>query len=381
VGSSGVEVAGDQERLQRARGHVELEGISKYYPGNPVLAVSELDMEIRSGEFYSLLGPSGSGKTTTLRLIAGFERPSAGRVLIAGSDVTRLPPFKRPVNTVFQNYALFPHMSVQRNVSYPLRMARISKPDIKRRVDEVLGRVAMEEYADRMPNQLSGGQRQRVALARALVGEPELVLLDEPLGALDLKLRQEMQLVLKHLQRQVGITFVYVTHDQGEALAMSDRIAILSMGRVHQIASPSEVYQKPATAFVASFVGKTNLIECIGAGGTRVAADGIEFTVERPPAGARCVVSIRPEALRLGESAARCVNRISGLVEETVYQGHEIELRARSGGVTLTARAPISARIASGQQLDIGWDPADAIVVEAEGPDDVAALEEAQEEP
>src|SRR5436309_2797410 len=224
-------------------------------------AVAGIDLDIRRGEFFTLLGPSGSGKTTCLRMIAGFERPDAGRIELGGDDVSRLPPAERDVNTVFQDYALFPHMSVGENVAYGLKVKKVAKADRELRVEEALAMVRLEGYGDRRPSQLSGGQRQRVALARALVNRPRVLLLDEPLGALDLKLRQQLQVELKRIQAEVGITFVYVTHDQDEALTMSDRIAVMDDGRVLQVGTPRDVYEEPGSRFVAGFVGVSNLLE------------------------------------------------------------------------------------------------------------------------
>ena len=228
--------------------------------GDEVLAVDGVDLEIADGEFFSMLGPSGSGKTTTLRMIAGFELPTEGRVWLHGVDVTNRPPFERDVNTVFQDYALFPHMNVGDNVAYGLTVRKVPKAERERRVAEALGMVRLTGYERRKPGQLSGGQRQRVALARALVNRPRVLLLDEPLGALDLKLREEMQLELKAIQREVGITFVYVTHDQEEALTMSDRLAVFNRGRIEQVGAPADVYERPRTPFVAGFVGTSNLL-------------------------------------------------------------------------------------------------------------------------
>ncbi|TML34088.1 MAG: spermidine/putrescine ABC transporter ATP-binding protein [Actinobacteria bacterium] len=250
------ERAGDAVRKAAA---VRLEGVRKSY--GDVVAVDGVDLEIRAGEFFTLLGPSGSGKTTTLRLIAGFERPDEGRIELGGADVGDRPPYARDVNTVFQDYALFPHMSIADNVAYGLRVRGIRKAERRGRVEDVLRRMRLEGLGGRKPSQLSGGQRQRVALARALVNRPEVLLLDEPLGALDLKLRQEMQLFLKSLQQDLGITFVYVTHDQDEALTMSDRLAVFNSGRIEQIGSPAKVYESPANAFVAGFVGVSNVVE------------------------------------------------------------------------------------------------------------------------
>src|SRR4051794_40158531 len=258
---------------------IGLAGLRKSF--GDVVAVDGLDLEIAAGEFFTMLGPSGSGKTTTLRLIAGFERPDEGRVELGGVDVSGRPPYQRDVNTVFQDYALFPHMSVADNVAYGLRVRKVAKAERAGRAAEALRMVRLDGYGDRRPTQLSGGQRQRVALARAIVNRPRVLLLDEPLGALDLKLREQMQVELKQIQERVGITFVYVTHDQDEALAMSDRIAVFNDGRVEQVAAPAELYERPATDFVAGFVGPSNTVEL----------DGRRFTV-------------RPEKVRLADPAA-----------------------------------------------------------------------------
>src|SRR6266498_1433676 len=225
-----------------------------------VKAVDDVSLQIRDGEFFSLLGPSGSGKTTSLRMIAGFDRPTSGKILLYGEDVSKLPPYLRDVNTVFQDYALFPHMTVGENVAYGLMIKRVAKAEREKRVDDMLDLVRLPGFASRKPSQLSGGQRQRVALARALINHPKVLLLDEPLGALDLKLRQQMQVELKAIQRRVGITFIFVTHDQEEALTMSDRIAVFNQGKVEQIGAPAEIYERPASPFVAGFVGTSNLI-------------------------------------------------------------------------------------------------------------------------
>ncbi|MBS1676548.1 MAG: ABC transporter ATP-binding protein [Actinobacteria bacterium] len=344
---------------------VRLEQVSKIYPGTKTPAVDNIDLVIQPGEFYSLLGPSGSGKTTTLRMIAGFERPTAGRVFLGETEITRRPPYKRPIHTVFQSYALFPHLNVRQNVGYPLRMAGVGKGEIKSRVQEFLERVAVADFADRMPHQLSGGQRQRVALARALIAEPQLVLLDEPLGALDLKLRQEMQVVLQHIQREVGITFVYVTHDQGEALAMSDHIAIMADGRVHQIGTPQDVYSRPATPFVARFVGSTNLLDCTGTGAGRASAGSIDLEVADVPDTPTYSLSVRPEAIRLGGDADGCDNRLEGVVEEAIYQGSDIQLRIRVGEHLVKARGDVGS-FGPGEKVAVGWNRADAVGIAPE---------------
>ncbi len=253
---------------------VRIRGLRKHY--GEVAAVDGIDLEIALGEFFTMLGPSGSGKTTTLRMIAGFERPDAGTIELAGRDVSSLPPFDRDVNTVFQDYALFPHMTVQQNVEYGLRVKRVPKGERRLKANAALAMVRLDEYGDRKPGQLSGGQRQRVALARAIVNTPRALLLDEPLGALDLKLRQELQIELKQIQQELGMTFIYVTHDQEEALTMSDRIAVFNQGRIEQVGTPAEMYEHPATQFVAGFIGTSNIL----------VRDGRTFTV-------------RPEKIRL----------------------------------------------------------------------------------
>jgi putative spermidine/putrescine transport system ATP-binding protein len=308
---------------------VRLEQVVKRF--GDVTAVAGVDLEVARGEFFSMLGPSGSGKTTCLRMIAGFERPSAGRVLLGGVDVTGRAPYERDVNTVFQDYALFPHMTVQENVEYGLRVKRVARQERQRRAGEALEMVRLADLGRRKPGELSGGQRQRVALARALVNRPRVLLLDEPLGALDLKLRQEMQIELKHIQQSVGITFLYVTHDQEEALTMSDRIAVFNDGRIEQVGTPAEVYERPRSPFVAGFVGTSNLftatvLEQRGAEtALRVGSDGLVLLPgETRPAGARVLVAVRPEKIRLQDAASepapgRC--HVRGTISEVVYLG------------------------------------------------------------
>ena len=288
---------------------VTLEHLVKRF--GEVEAVSGIDLEIRDGEFFSMLGPSGSGKTTTLRMIAGFELPSEGRILLHGQDVTGIPPFDRDVNTVFQDYALFPHMTVAQNVGYGLMVRKTPAPERERRTTEALRMVRLEGYEKRRPAQLSGGQRQRVALARALVNQPRVLLLDEPLGALDLKLREEMQIELKAIQAQVGITFIYVTHDQEEALVMSDRIAVFNHGLIEQVGTPADLYEHPATTFVAGFVGTSNLLTGEVAQAV-IGSDG-SFTV-------------RPEKIRLGDPSDATLGdeqSALGKVREVVYLGSD----------------------------------------------------------
>jgi putative spermidine/putrescine transport system ATP-binding protein len=286
---------------------VRLEQVRKRF--GDVVAVDGVDLDVREGEFFSMLGPSGSGKTTTLRMIAGFEAPNEGRILLGGQDVTGLAPYERDVNTVFQDYALFPHMTVQENVEYGLKVKRVSKAERRDRVADALAMVQLSAFGERRPGQLSGGQRQRVALARALVNRPKVLLLDEPLGALDLKLRQAMQIELKEIQQAVGLTFIYVTHDQEEALTMSDRLAVFDHGRVEQIGSPAEVYERPETGFVAGFVGTSNVLE--GDAAKAVAGDAHAFT-------------IRPEKIDLLEVSAPVGDgecSATGHVREVVYIG------------------------------------------------------------
>ena len=278
-------------------------------PGAPVVAVAGIDLEIADGEFFSMLGPSGSGKTTTLRMIAGFELPTRGRILLHGEDVSRKPPFERDVNTVFQDYALFPHMTVGENVAYGLVVRKVPRPERDGRVTEALRMVRLEGYAGRKPGQLSGGQRQCVALARALVNRPRVLLLDEPLGALDLKLREEMQVELKAIQQLVGITFIYVTHDQEEALTMSDRLAVFNRGKIEQVGTPADLYERPATAFVAGFVGTSNLLR--GAVAEKLLGTAGLFTV-------------RPEKIHMedpGFAVAADEVAADGTIQTVIYLG------------------------------------------------------------
>ena len=325
-----------------------MDGVSKSY--GHVVAVAGVDLTVQAGEFFTLLGPSGSGKTTLLRLIAGFERPDSGRIELAGHDVTSVPPHLRPTNTVFQDYALFPHMNVAENIGYGLRVKGVPKAEREERVERAVSMVRLTGLERRKPNQLSGGQRQRVALARAVVNEPEVLLLDEPLGALDLKLRQEMQLELKRIQKKVGITFVYVTHDQEEALTMSDRMAVMMNGKIEQLGPPVEVYERPATEFVAGFIGISNVLE----------RNGVRFVV-------------RPEKLRMlddGQEAARGMVVEQGTVEQVVYVGMSTRfiVRLDRGEQLVAVRqnmdAPGQALRYEGRRVRLAWVPGHTYVLD-----------------
>jgi spermidine/putrescine transport system ATP-binding protein len=333
-----------------------------------VRAVDGVSLEIHTGEFFSLLGPSGCGKTTTLRMIGGFELPTDGRILLRGRDVTDAPPDKRPVNMVFQNYALFPHLDVGDNVAFGLKRRSVAKPEIARRVGTALELVNLTGYDRRKPNQLSGGQQQRVALARALVNEPDVLLLDEPLGALDLKLRRRLQLELKRIQVEVGITFVYVTHDQEEALTMSDRIAVMHAGRVEQLGTPEELYERPTSRFVADFIGSTNLLR------GRIEPDGrMRLTTgelaavahDGLAAGTDVEVSVRPESIALAPTDS--AGAIAATVEQAAYLGTTISYQLRTaGGLALTVLAPkTGSRIPVGSDVGVTWPASEALVLGA----------------
>jgi spermidine/putrescine transport system ATP-binding protein len=321
---------------------VELRDVVKEFAdpgrsGEKVLAVNHVNLQIHDGEFFSMLGPSGCGKTTSLRMIAGFELPTAGDVYLRGKSMGRIPPFQRPVNTVFQNYALFPHMTIGQNVAFGLQMKKVTKSDIEPRVKEALEMVRLPGYENRKPKQLSGGQQQRVALARALINRPEVLLLDEPLGALDLKLRKEMQLELKTLQREVGITFIYVTHDQEEALTMSDRIAVMNKGRLLQVGNSVEIYEEPNSRFVADFIGETNFISgkviAVNDGQAEFEADGLKIIADAGPdvqPGLQATLAVRPERIRLTtEQPGDTPNVFSGEVYESIYIGTDTHYRVR----------------------------------------------------
>ena len=339
--------------MSQPQADVQLESVTKTF--GDVVAVDDLALEVAPGEFFTMLGPSGSGKTTTLRLIAGFELPDEGRVLLKGLDVTRQPPFARDVNTVFQDYALFPHLTVGENVAYGLKVKRVKRAERNRRAAEALQLVRLGGLEARKPSQLSGGQRQRVALARAIVNHPQVLLLDEPLGALDLKLRQEMQIELKRIQQEVGITFVYVTHDQEEALTMSDRLAVFNNGRIEQVGAPAEVYEHPETEFVAGFVGVSNVLE-------------------RPLDGQPGRFTVRPEKIRIleeSDTAEAGAHSETGRIRDVVYVGmvtrYAVELD--EGGVLMVIRQNLEttsseALEARGRRVRLAWRPEHTYAIE-----------------
>ena len=369
---------------------VRLVDLTKRF-GSDVLAVDHIDLEVLDGEFFSLLGPSGCGKTTTLRMIGGFEEPTSGRIELEGRDVTWLPPYRRNVNTVFQSYALFPHLTIFENVAFGLRRRRVADTEIRRRVGEMLELVELPGYERRRPNQLSGGQAQRVALARALINRPAVLLLDEPLGALDLKLRKQMQLELKRIQGEVGITFIYVTHDQEEAMTMSDRIAVMDRGRYEQLGAPEDLYERPRTRFVAGFLGVSNLlrgrVEGGAAGGTgadgrrtvRLASDAlVQVPADGFGPGLDVEVGVRPEKIRLlpahGDPSPGA-NTMRGRIRDTSYVGVSTQYRIDlPSGDTVSvyeqnvARSERGSHHQAGADVQLSWSPADTFVLAVPAP-------------
>ncbi len=349
---------------------LEARGLSKAFGGARV--VSDVSFRVEGGALLTLLGPSGSGKTTTLRMIAGFEDPDAGQILVADEDITERPAHRRNIGVVFQQYALFPHLTVSQNVAYPLEMRRYGRAEIRSRVGAALDLVRLQGYETRYPRQLSGGQQQRVALARAIVFEPPVLLMDEPLGALDKRLRETMQVEVRRLQQQLGITTVSVTHDQVEALVMSDLIAVMDGGVLHQLASPLEVYQRPATQFVADFIGESNLLvgalsEPAGGPLTFTTAKGLRIQTEGG-AGATHLI-VRPEHVRIGPEAERAANRYAAEVLEILYVGDLVKYRVvAETGDELWAKtlAPATGqRFGKGQRVTVGWEPGDSLTVSA----------------
>jgi spermidine/putrescine transport system ATP-binding protein len=344
---------------------VELVGVTKSF--GDFVAVDNVSFAVPKGSFFSLLGPSGCGKSTTLRMASGFEHPDSGALRIAGEDMAGVPPYRRPTNMVFQRWALFPHMTAAENVAFGLEVERRPRREIRERVTDALALVGLGDFAQRKPGQLSGGQMQRVALARALVKRPKVLLLDEPLGALDLKLRTQMQLELKRIQREVGTTFIYVTHDQGEAMTMSDRIAVMNRGRIEQIDTPQEIYDRPATRFVAGFIGNTNIvpvsIEAADAGGAKVRCGALTFTV----AGAAGVaagaghLALRYERIRLGAAAASMPIKHPAEVRDVIFAGSVVQyvLFLAAGPLELIAEQSHeggAALLARGERVEVGWD-------------------------
>ncbi len=374
---------------------VELKSVTKRF--DDLVAVNDLSLALAGGEFFTLLGPSGCGKTTTLRMVAGFEQPTTGEIRIEGTDVANLPPHRRPTNTVFQSYALFPHLSVKDNVGFGLRRKGVAKAEIEQRVDAELGRVGLAAEANRRPSQLSGGMQQRVALARALVNLPKVLLLDEPLGALDLKLRKGLQVELKRIQRDVGITFVYVTHDQEEALTMSDRIAVMNRGQVEQVGGPEEVYERPATTFVAGFIGVSNLMPAKVSGPDEVRLDQGPTVVARANGfsiGEGCHAVVRPEKLRVERvdgadtASASGMPRVEGVVESSLYLGTSTQIVVVLGKeVRMTVLVPNAdeeerQRLpGGGARVALTWEPEHMHLVRESPAGGVASPAEPEEDP
>ncbi|KJL21646.1 ABC transporter ATP-binding protein [Microbacterium azadirachtae] len=369
--SSPVSVSA-QSTTDAPTGGVEISGVTKYY--GDATAVDRLSLSIRPGEFLSLLGPSGCGKTTTLRMIAGFEHPDAGDIRLSGRSVLGLPPHKREVNTVFQAYALFPHMTVAENVAYGLQQRKVSKAEQRERVAEALDMVQLRRFADRKPTQLSGGQQQRIALSRALINRPSVLLLDEPLAALDRQLREEMQLELKLLQSRLGTTFVFVTHDQAEALSMSDRIAVMRAGRIEQLAAPADIYAEPASAYVASFIGQQNFLH-----GTALGGDAVDTFAgalrgrwggEQGLPGSTAVAAIRPEFVRLAPAGTAEGPGVDGTVLGVSHLGETLQVAVdvgREQAFLVRIPAPGAPSVAVGDAVRCTWDPADVRIFADDG--------------
>ncbi|HEX6844441.1 MAG TPA: ABC transporter ATP-binding protein, partial [Actinomycetota bacterium] len=365
--------AADATPSAGARAVVEIDDVSKVF--GDFVAVDHADFAIHEGEFFSMLGPSGCGKTTTMRMIAGFEEPTAGNILLRGRDVVGIPPNKRDVNMCFQHYALFPHMSVGENIAYGLKLRKVAKDERARQVDEMLDLVGLPGYAARRPNQLSGGQQQRVALARALVNRPTALLLDEPLGALDVKLRLQMRLELKRIQHELGTTFVFVTHDQDEALSMSDRIAVMNQGVIDQIGSPREIYEHPATPFVADFVGVLNAMrlrvdEVSGRDGVARVSETERIVIPGADhVGEDTLVAVRPERIRIapGTGTSDDASRVTGRVAQVVYLGTLTQFHVDTSlGETLVVHRlsdEPAAAIAQGDEVTLAWDREDAAIL------------------
>ena len=347
---------------------IELRGVTKRYGRN--VALRELDLRIRDGEFFCLLGPSGCGKTTTLNLIGGFVAPTEGTIWLRGRRIDTLPPHKRPVNTVFQSYALFPHMSVRANVGFGLRMDHVKRTEAAHRVREALALVGLEEYGDRTPAQLSGGQQQRVAVARALVKRPAVLLLDEPLGALDLKLRQRLQVELSQIHREVGTTFVYVTHDQEEAMSMADRIAVMNLGTIEQLGTPFEIYRRPTSRFVADFIGDANFLDVTVDGDVAVLGDGTRVPCEGGRPRGPATLMVRPESMRVGDPESAPAGAVQGRAVQSSFLGTRVRVavdtQACSVPLMVAMHGEDSSSVpAEDAEIAVWWDREDAIVLDA----------------
>mgnify|MGYP000912948691 FL=1 len=337
---------------EKVKNIIELKNICKVYDDNGFKAVDDFNLEVKRGEFVTFLGPSGCGKTTTLRMIAGFEMPSSGKILLNGEDISQLPANKRPINTVFQRYALFPHMNIYDNIAFGLKLKKLSKDEIKKKVKRVLSIVDLEGFENRKISTLSGGQQQRIAIARALVNEPEILMLDEPLGALDLKMRKEMQLELKNMHDRLGITFIYVTHDQEEALTMSDKIVVLSEGKIQQIGTPEDIYNEPQNAFVADFIGESNIFKGIMTKNMKVRFCGGEFAgMDDLPEGTLVDVVVRPEDVIITKPEE---GAISGEVVSVIFKGMHYEITIESGKYEMVIRTTKGYKVGDkvGMQLE-----------------------------
>ncbi|MGF7013160.1 ABC transporter ATP-binding protein [Ornithinibacillus bavariensis] len=350
---------------------VKLEHVTKEFDDTTV--VDDLNLDIKAGEFLTLLGPSGCGKTTTLRMIAGFEKPTSGKILLNGNQVDDMEPYKREVNTVFQSYSLFPHMNVYDNVAFGLKMKKVGKEEIKERVTKALKLVQLEEYGTRKPKQLSGGQQQRIAIARAIVNNPKVLLLDEPLGALDLKLRKQMQLELKHLQQTLNITFIYVTHDQEEALTMSDRIVVMNKGKIEQIGTPREIYEKPRTRFVADFIGQTNILDgnVSAVNGDMATLELADQTIEIPNSSEvalkeHAFLSVRPEKMKVSNTPIEGPINLKCTFKEKIYVGSVTKIVVRlSDGKELTINESHEniAELTNNNDVYVSWNPENAVML------------------
>ena len=369
TGEAGLRPAGAGGGQERQAPDVRLETVVKRF--DDTVAVDGISMEIPRGSFFAMLGPSGCGKTTTLRMIGGFEEPTEGRIFLGDQDVVGLPPYKRDVNTVFQSYALFPHMTIAGNVAFGLERRGIAKAEVEGRVREILELVGLSEYGSRKPRQLSGGQQQRVALARALVNHPRVLLLDEPLGALDMKLRKHMQLELKGIQNEVGITFVHVTHDQEEAMTMADTIAVMNRGRIEQLGPPQELYERPATAFVAGFLGVSNLLRGAVEGTNAVRLDSGELVrAQIDGHSGRVAAGVRPEKITLGAGGGS--NELPGTISESAYIGvaTQVVVRTAAGTIQVFAQNIDSGgRVpAPGTNVILSWAPESTFIVAGDQP-------------